>query len=233
MLARGAITALGAWVVCLLVIALTDEGGVAWGVKLGRSLMMAPICAAIGVGLTLSAARATGELRALAAIGRPETESALSTITGAIAPACVLALLALTAVIDVSSFFPRSDARKAHVRADAQGFVDDDRGLRIDDRGVISTTPRATVPQEASAPATARLAVALTVVLGALAFARVASLRAGRARRRWAAASLGAAAIAIAAFQLAASSHASPLFAPLALAVLTAALSVRYRWRHE
>lgn len=233
MLVRATLTASVAWLVCLLVVAATDEGGVAWFTRLGRSLMMAPICAAIGVGLTLSIARATGELRALASIGRPETVSAWSAITGAVLPACVLALLALISVIDVSSFFPRPDSRKAHVRADVNGFVDDDRGLRIDDTGVITIVPRLASSDEPNASASARLAVVLTVILGSIAFARVASIAPGRERRRWIAWSLGATALAIAAFQLAASSRASPLFAPLALAFLLAALRVRYRLEHE
>jgi hypothetical protein len=233
MLGRAAVTAFGAWLVCLLVVAATDEGGVAWVVRLGRSLMMAPICAAVGAGLTLSVARATGELRALAAIGRPETESSRSTVVGAMVPPCVLALLALVAVIDVSSFFPRPDARKAHIRADAHGFVDDDRGLRIDDAGVITVVARTTTDDAPVAPTSARLAVVLTVLLGSVAFAKVASLASGPLRRRWIGWSLAASAGAIAAFQIAAASRASPLFAPLALAVLLAALRVEYRRRHE
>lgn len=233
MLARAAVTSLGAWIVCVLIVAATDEGGITWATRVGRSLMTAPVCAAIGAGLTLSVARASGELRALEAIGRREGESVRSAIAGGVAPAMLLSALVLAALLDVSSFFPRSDSRKLHVRADATGFVDDERGLRIDEHGGFTPVARSTAADDSSVPASARLSAALTIALGSVVFARAAAREAGKERRRWIGWALVATALTIAAFQLAASNHLRPIAAPLPLAVLLSAMRIRYRWRDD
>ncbi len=78
-----------AWVVT----ATTDEGGLAWGVRIGRSLPVAPACAAVGAAIALAPARARGELRALASLGRSPFESAFAAAVGGAVVALVAAVI--------------------------------------------------------------------------------------------------------------------------------------------
>src|SRR5260221_5419738 len=69
-LSRAAMIALLALALAWLVTAATDEGGVPWGERAGRTLPLAPLCAAIGAWGALAAVRARGEALALEALGR-------------------------------------------------------------------------------------------------------------------------------------------------------------------
>jgi hypothetical protein len=232
MLLRALATATAAWIVCVLVVAATDEGSVPWAARLGRSLPAAPIAAAIGVALTVSTARTRGELRALEALGRSERDSVLSAVVGSLIPCTALAVLALCTVLDVSSFFPRPDARKIHVRPDGVAFVDEERGLRIDPDGSFSMgTIRSAVDE--SLPRGARVATFGAVLFASIVFALAASRTPGPERRRsivWATATSGAS---IALFQLSAAGRLPPLLGVAPQAALLFAWRFRYRLRDE
>src|SRR5258706_6393188 len=81
-LSRAAIVAMLALVLAWLVTAATDEGGVAWGERAGRTLPLTPFCAAIGAWGALAAVRSRGEALALEALGRPPAEVAMAPVAG-------------------------------------------------------------------------------------------------------------------------------------------------------
>src|SRR5437879_4797490 len=80
--ARALVLGALAFAVAWLVTATTDEGGVAWGVRAGRTLPIAPVCAALGTAIALAHLRARGEVRALEALGRAPWENALAAVCG-------------------------------------------------------------------------------------------------------------------------------------------------------
>src|SRR4051794_23815483 len=77
-----------------LLTAATDEGGVPWGVRAGRTLPVAPACAALGAWIALLPARARGEVRALEALGRAPWQSGIAAgLGGAALAVCAAAAM--------------------------------------------------------------------------------------------------------------------------------------------
>ena len=89
-----------------VVTAASDEGGLAWGVRAGSTLPLAPVCSAIGAWLALAPARARGDDRALAAIGRSPWEREAAAIAGgaviALFASLTIAILARVEELSVS-----------------------------------------------------------------------------------------------------------------------------------
>jgi hypothetical protein len=164
--ARAATVSVLALVVAWLVAAATDEGGVAWGARAGRTLPLTPICAALGVWVALAPVRARGEGRALQALGRSPAEVSAAAVAGAAAVA-LLAALAAGAVrgVDVAGFYPTA----THVRSwewRDHAFVDPSRGLRVTEDGVPERLPQAEGSHsQGPIPPNGRLAAALAMAL--------------------------------------------------------------------
>jgi hypothetical protein len=167
--------ALLAFLVTWLLTAATDEGGASWGTRAGRTLPLAPACAALGAWIALAPARARGELVALEALGR----SPLQIAAGAVAGGAVVAMVAACAIgapraVDVAAFYPvvthGATYRFEPVSPDASAtlagtFVDDASGLRVAPDGALSrTVPRRTEGMQGLPPA-GRLSAALTTAL--------------------------------------------------------------------
>jgi len=229
--ARGAAIAALTLGLVAVVTAASDEGGLAWGVRAGRTLPLAPVCAAIGAWLALAPARTRGDDRALAALGRSPWQREAAAIGGGGAVA-VLAALAIGAVarIDVAGFYPRAE-ESIHWRYDGAGFASEDRRWTVGADGVPSVAESVALgPAATGVPRRGRAAAALaTAMLGVALPMLVARARSKRAVGI-ALAAIGSGALAtVLAFQAAAAQLASPLVAlvpPLLLLVVAAS---RYR----
>src|SRR6185312_432760 len=104
---RAAVLAALALGLACLITAATDEGGVAWGERAGRTLPLTPICAAVGAWGALAAVRARGEVRALEALGRSRVQIAAAAVAGAAAVALVAAMcVGGLGGVDVAGFYP-------------------------------------------------------------------------------------------------------------------------------
>lgn len=170
---RAASVAALAFGVAWLITATTDEGGLAWGVRLGRSLPVAPACAAVGAAIALAPARARGELRALESLGRSPFESALAAVLGGAVVAIMAALLvAATPSIDVEGYFPAT-RHGVEFRFDSGGFVDAARGWRIRPDGAlvrVQATDAAKIAL-AAVPPHGRVTAAIVTALAGVALA--------------------------------------------------------------
>jgi hypothetical protein len=227
-----AATLLLAW----LVTAATDEGGVAWGERVGRTLPLAPLCAALGVSAALAPVRWRGEAGALAALGRSRAQVAAGAVAGGAVVAIVAALfIGLVRRVDVAGFYPTA-THASGWRWDGAAFVDGVRGLKVAADGMPRRVPIEGGAALASLPAYARVAAALTTAIAGLALplllAHALLSRAPHDGRRWdrreawvvasAVASIAASVVlfqSAAAHQLPALSAAAPALALLAFAV--------------
>jgi hypothetical protein len=209
--------------VAWLVTAATDEGGVAWGARAGRTLPLTPICAAVGAWVALAPVRSRGEALALAAMGRSPAQIVAAAVAGGALVAVVAALvLGIVRAVDVTGFFPTVPRTQAWSWTGA-GFVDAARGLSVGVDGapmrpaalaalaVDAGRAEAGVPafgRAASAVETAAAGVALPLLLAHGLLARVRALPLALAGG-------GAIAASVVLFQAAAARQ-----APAALAVL-------------
>lgn len=220
----GALMVVLAW----LVTAATDEGNVAWAVRLGRALPTTPICAAIGAWLALAPARGRGELLALAALGRSPWQNARAAALGGAVVAAVAGLaIATSARVDVEGFYPAIGG-SADVRFEGGAFVDHDSGWRIEADGALA---RATTPppvRDARIPPHGRAAAGLATFLAGLALALLVA-HPGQQRAAW----LGIGAVAGVAmlflFQAAAAHRLAPTWAVVPPTLLLAIAASRYR----
>lgn len=229
--AAGALTVLLAW----LVTAATDEGNVPWGARLGRTLPVTPICAAVGAWLALAPARMRGELRALAALGRSPWQNArAAALGGALVAACAGAALGGWPSVDVAGFYPAIGG-SADVRFEDGAFVDKDSGYRIAKDGELSPSTAAPAPRDARVPPLGRLAAGLATFVAGLALALVAAHPpTARRRARWLGGAAAIGALTLLLFQAAAARRLAPAWATLPPALLLAAAAARYRdgpWR--
>ncbi|HEY8041174.1 MAG TPA: hypothetical protein VIF15_15310 [Polyangiaceae bacterium] len=167
--ARAAVVAALALAVGWLVTAATDEGGIGWGERAGRTLPLTPVCAAIGAWVALAPVRARGEARALAALGRSRAQIAAAAVAGAalVALAAALAIGALVRV-DVAGFFPTA------TRASAWGweggaFVDRAQGLRVGQDGAPARLVAEGMASLAAIPPHGRAAAAAATALAGIA----------------------------------------------------------------
>ncbi len=232
--ARGwAIAALTLGLVAV-VTAASDEGGLAWGVRAGRTLPVAPVCAAVGAWLALAPARARGDDRALATLGRSPWQREVAAIAGGGAVALLAALaIAGVARIDVAGFYPRAEesVHWAYDGASAR-FVSDDRRWEVggDGRPTLVASGQPADATGASPPRRGRAAAALATA--ALGFALPMLVVRARSRRSATVAGSVIAAGVLAtvlAFQAAAVALAPPLAAALPPLLLLAVAASRYR----
>ncbi len=222
-----------------LVTAATDEGGVSWGERAGRTLPLTPLCAAVGAWVALAPARSRGEARALAALGRSRVGVGGAAVAGAAAVALAAAmLLGIVRSVDLTGFYPAATHASAW-RFDAGAFVDAARGLRVAADGtpehvaalagaaVASGLPR--FARLAAATTTALAGVALPLLLAHAVLGRAQDARFDRSEARIAAGAAVAVAASIVLFQAAAARVLPSMLAPVpALALLAFAVG-RYR----
>ena len=142
-LLRAAIVAALAFALAWLLTAATDEGGISWGERAGRTLPLVPACSALGVWAALAPAARRGEARALASLGRSHMQIASAALAGAALVASVAAIaVAASRRIDVDGFFPTATHAQAW-RYDGEVFIDDARGLIVGNKGAITRRPAA------------------------------------------------------------------------------------------
>jgi hypothetical protein len=247
--ARAAVVAGLALALAWLITAATDEGGVPWGERAGRTLPLTPVCAAVGAWGALAPVRARGEVRALEALGRSRVQIALAAIAGGAAIALAAAVvLGAIRTVDVAGFYPSALRSSAWHWQDG-AFVNHAQGLAVDADGTparvaLPTEGRALagIPQggrAAASIATALAGVALPMLLAQLLLARHAGPAAGErlglgratARARWPVAAASAAAIAasVMLFQAAAARLVPAISAAIPPAALLAFAVERYR----
>jgi hypothetical protein len=238
--ARAAVVAGLALALAWLITAATDEGGVPWGERAGRTLPLTPVCAAV---------RARGEVRALEALGRSRVQIALAAIAGGAAIAlAAAAVLGAIRTVDVTGFYPAALHPNAWQWQDG-AFVNRAQGLVVDADGTPTRLAPPTearrltgIPQggrAAASIATALAGVALPMLLAQLLLARHAGTALGErlgpshvtASARWPVAAATAAAIAasVMLFQAAAARLVPALSAALPPAALLAFAVGRYR----
>jgi len=239
-LLRAALVAALALAVAWLVTAATDEGGLRWGERAGRTLPLTPACAAIGAWIALQPVRSRGEARALEALGRsPAQISAAAVAGGAIVAIAAAFAIGALARVDVAGFYPTA-TRVGAWRWDGAQFVDAARGLRVAADGAIDRAAAGSSGASAASaiPAHGRAAAALTTAIAGLALPLlVAHTLLGRApgtrmRREDAMAVLGSAvavASSVALFQAAAARLAPAMLATVPAVVLLAMAVRRYR----
>lgn len=130
-LARAAAMAVVALGVACLVTAATDEGGVAWIERAGRTLPVTPLCAALGAWVALAPVLARGESVALEALGRSPAQIGAGAVAGgALVALAVAGGLGATRAIDVTGFYPLVTHASAWHWQDGD-FVDEVKGLRV------------------------------------------------------------------------------------------------------
>ncbi len=168
-LGRAVGAAAAALVLTWLVTAATDEGGVPWGERVGRTLPLAPLCAALGASAALAPVRWRREGEALAALGRSRVEVAAGAVAGGALVALAAALaIGLVGRVDVSGFYPTATHASAW-RWDGAAFVDGARGLRVAADGVPHVAPVEAGLLATGLPPHARAAAAATTALAGLA----------------------------------------------------------------
>jgi hypothetical protein len=163
-LARAGAMALVALAVGCLVTAATDEGGVAWIERAGRTLPILPLCAALGVWVALAPVLARGESLALEALGRSPAQIGAAAVAGAALVAVVVAVgLGTSRVVDVAGFYPLVTHASAW-RWREGDFVDDNHGLTVlADGAIVRGEPVRTGVGPAPVPPHGRAAAALAM----------------------------------------------------------------------
>ncbi len=169
-LVRAAVVATVALALAWLVTAATDEGGVPWGQRAGRTLPLTPLCAAFGAWAALAPARARGEVLALAALGRSVGQIAAAAVLGGASIALAAALaVGVVRSVDVAGFFPTA-AHASSWQWQAGVFVNRPDALEVAADG--TPFPLGS-PKEAKTttliPAHGRAAAATTTALAGLA----------------------------------------------------------------
>jgi hypothetical protein len=186
--ATSLLLALSMVVLALLVTAVTDEGGVAWGERISRTLPVVPLCATVPVAWSVFGARPRSEARALAALGRSPAASATAAALGgaSVGLAAGLVLLVLPS-LSVHAFLPTAHTTGTFAFA-ARAFTYADGGWSVMRDGSIALAPPAASAAAGSPSALAegatRWAASSVVLVGTLAFvATVVAARPGRRRR--------------------------------------------------
>jgi hypothetical protein len=243
-LARAALVAGVALGLAWLVTAATDEGGISWGERAGRTLPLTPACAAIGAWVALAPVRLRGEALALAALGRSPAQVAAAAVAGGALVAMVAAASIGFAPVDITAFFPRA-ARASAWAWQNDAFVEPVQGLRVGSDGAPVRLAREMVATLIKTPRHGRAAAALATAIAGLAMPLlVAHALLARSmgtmhgpRERSRARNDGAAALASAAtvgaclvlFQAAAAQHLPALLGAIPPTILLAFAVWRYR----
>jgi hypothetical protein len=169
---RAAAVALLSLGLAWILTAATDEGGLRWGERAGRTLPLVPVCAAIGVWGALAPVRSRGEARALAALGRTRAEVAAPAVAGGafIALAAALALAVLPTV-SVTGFYPTAPHAEGW-RWEAGAFVEPVMRLRVAENGELArgTPVEGLLPEAMTIPA-ARAAAGISMLIAGIATA--------------------------------------------------------------
>jgi hypothetical protein len=140
-LTRAGTAAALALLLAWLVTAATDEGGVPWGERAGRTLPLTPFCAAIGAWVALAPVRSRGEALALEALGRSRPQIAAAAVLGGTLVALAAALaLGLVRAVDVTGFFPTATHGSAWAWK-GTAFADVVHGLRVGADGAPGVIP--------------------------------------------------------------------------------------------
>jgi hypothetical protein len=135
--ARAAGMALLAMAVALLVTAATDEGGVSWLGRAGRTLPLAPLCSALGAWVAIAPTLVRGEVVALQTLGRSPAQIGAAPVAGAAFVALLIAsALGVVRAIDLTGFFPLVTHPSAWRWRDG-GFADQGRGLEVLSDGTL------------------------------------------------------------------------------------------------
>ncbi|WP_394839150.1 hypothetical protein LVJ94_19870 [Pendulispora rubella] len=150
----------------MLLTATTDEGDVAWPVRIGRTWPVVPMCAGVGVWAALAGVRARSERLALEALGRsPRRNAAGPVAAGVLVSLLAGALLVACPRIDLQGYFPTM-ARGSDWTFDGSDFVDHAHGLRVTKDGASVASAMATDTtrhEEESGPGVAGRSVAAAV----------------------------------------------------------------------
>ncbi len=247
--ARAAVIAGLALALAWLITAATDEGGVPWAERAGRTLPLTPVCAAVGAWGALAPVRARGEVRALEALGRSRMQISAAAIAGGAAIALVAALvLGTIRSINVEGFYPSALHPSAWHWRDGT-FVNHALGLAVGADGTperigppTAARPVLGIPQGGRAAASIAMAlagVALPMLLAQLLLVRHPGPADGErlggglvaSSARWPPAAAAAAAIALSVmlFQAAAARLVPAMSAALPPAALLAFALGRYR----
>jgi hypothetical protein len=229
--ARGAAIASLALALVAVVTAASDEGGLGWGVRAGRTLPLAPVCSAVGAWLALAPARARGDDRALATLGRsPWGREAAAIAGGAIIAVLSSVAIAGVARVDVAGFYPRAE-QAIHWAYDGAGFTSDDGRWRVGADGIPVPTPTAIeATAAAGVPRAGRPSAALSTAALGLALPMLMARIRSRRGAALALAVAGAGGLAtVLTFQAAAAALVPALLAPLPALLLLVCAASRYR----
>jgi hypothetical protein len=171
-------------VVALSVVGLiewiTDERGVATPGTGGRSiglLPLVPVAGAIAVLVALAPAKASGELRALSALGAAPLRARAAPIVTAALLACLAGVFVAAGAMDVAPLFPppsiASDYRVEHDERGAVVFVSARRHTKVDEQDVLTRADDAPIDRgnESTLPRHAVLAAALAIAAAGTALA--------------------------------------------------------------
>jgi hypothetical protein len=241
-LMRAAVVAGVALGVAWLVTAATDEGGVSWAERAGRTLPLTPACAAIGAWVALAPVRLRGEALALSALGRSPAQVAAAAVAGGALIAQVAAAAIGVAAVDVTAFFPTAARGGAWIWQNGS-FVEPAQGLRVEPDGapvhLAQQMPLASIGTPSHGRAAAAAATAIAGLAMPLLAAHALLVRSGRrtggAQERGsvdAAALIGSGATAgacVVLFQAAAAHHAPALLGVLPPVALLVFAVQRYR----
>jgi len=210
-----------------LVTAVSDEGGLSFGVRTARTLPAAPVCAALATWIVHARARARGELLALETLGVGPRRSGAPAVAGGAALAVLFAVaIAVSPRLDVAVFFP-AIPHAGEVRFVDGGFVDARRGARVEIDGALARLPRSDASGATGLPRGARPIAALAVAMSGIALALVAASRTRGAIAGVAA--LGTAAAMLVGFHAAAASAVAAPAVVMPPGVLLAWAIVHYR----
>jgi hypothetical protein len=235
-----ALVALG---VGLLVTAATDEGGVSWLERVGRTLPLAPVCCALGVWVALAPTLVRGEALAVQALGRSPAQVGAGAVAGAaIVALAVAGAIGTTRTIDVTGFYPLITHPSVWRWQDGE-FVNEQRGVRVEADGDVASTDTAPpagekspVPAHGRAAAAAAMAtsgLALPMLVAQTLLSTLDSERQGRRPpRRWLVAAACAAAVvgSVLSFQAAAARQVPAAMGSVPPLMLLAFAARRY-WR--
>lgn len=170
MLARSAVVSALSLGLAWLVTAATDEGGLSWGERAGRTLTLTPACAAIGAWVASRATmHAVREAAARGSVGPSRAKAARAAVAGsALVVGTAAILIASVPAITLTVFFPRTARASAWVWQDG-AFVDRAQGLRVEADGTPTLLPGKAEAPSAAIPREGRAAAAITIGCAGLA----------------------------------------------------------------
>ncbi len=152
--------------VACVVSGATDEGSVAWSMRVARTAPLVPICGAVVTFLALRRAERRGEMLAFESIGvSPARVGAYAIVAAAVLGVIAAACVASFRGEALESFFPHATAH-GDVRPEGPGFVDPYRGVRIDHEGELAREKQNAPPPMPEAPGRAASAAILMALLG-------------------------------------------------------------------